>query len=526
MSEYKQEVTKSDRRQYTQGEIEHLKENYSKLTPEQLCNYFRRSFISIKRKANDLGLNRCNMYTQEEIEYLKENYVKLTHDQLCKYLKRSRASITNKARELNLIKDKSIYKGKFFKEGSKKDQIKVGDKFSNLEVIKSPDKSLGIPEGEKVTCKCLLCGTIKDINCYVLLRGATKTCGCNSYKQGVKTRIERFGTAKTFQRERVKTSLGAQKGCWFIIEEPKPKEKLKVRCTICNSTEKFISISNFLYNKNESCGCKNLKQSIKIGNKYGCWEVIEHSKTSARHITCKCMLCENQRDIDFLQLTKGKNKHCGCKKMKSQVKKDQTYGCWLALEDAKVNEAKIKCKCIICNQTVRDVYYRDLVVNETTSCGCSLELKSEKSKKTCLSAYGYERALLVPSIRNKITETLQRNGTVPTSAPQLKLFNLLKEAQYEVELNKPIANFNADIFVQINQDKIVIEYDGGGHFVYDSLKNIRKKDYARDKIMRNLGYKIFRIECIKKDIVPSLEQVKEYLQKLIESKVFVKLKLS
>lgn len=138
----------------------------------------------------------------------------------------------------------------------------------------------------------------------------------------------------------------------------------------------------------------------------------------------------------------------------------------------------------------------------------------EKIKNTCLERYGVDHPNKCSEIASKIRTTYYKNNTTPTSIQQLFLHEL-----YGGELNFPISRYSADICIQ--EENLVIEYDGGGHNLQVKLGRLTQEEFNQKEIVRNQvikheGYKIMTI-ISSKDLLPSdeillqmLEQSKEY----------------
>lgn len=124
----------------------------------------------------------------------------------------------------------------------------------------------------------------------------------------------------------------------------------------------------------------------------------------------------------------------------------------------------------------------------------------EKIRLTNLQKYGVPYAMQSPEVREKTNETLCKNGSQKTSKQQLYLHCL-----YGGELNYPIKYYAADICFP--EEKLVIEYDGGGHDLRVTLGRLTQEEFNRREIMRSNilkreGYK--RINIISKlDKLPS-----------------------
>lgn len=138
----------------------------------------------------------------------------------------------------------------------------------------------------------------------------------------------------------------------------------------------------------------------------------------------------------------------------------------------------------------------------------------QKVWQTVYDRYGVQYPSQSAKIREKTFESYYKNGTQKVSIQQDYLHNL-----YGGELNYPISHYSADICLL--DDKIDIEYDGGGHNLQVKIGNITDKDFLQKEIIRfntikTQGYKTIKI-ISSKDKLPSDEilikmlfQAKEY----------------
>ncbi|NRG29170.1 hypothetical protein HRF69_18835 [Bacillus circulans] len=101
----------------------------------------------------------------------------------------------------------------------------------------------------------------------------------------------------------------------------------------------------------------------------------------------------------------------------------------------------------------------------------------EKTKQTMLKKFGVEHNMQNPSIRQKAVESMYQRGSTPTSKPQIYLHEI-----FGGELNYPFERYNLDI--AFPEDKIAIEYDGGGHDLKVKLGGISKEAFKRRDIIR------------------------------------------
>lgn len=133
----------------------------------------------------------------------------------------------------------------------------------------------------------------------------------------------------------------------------------------------------------------------------------------------------------------------------------------------------------------------------------------EKTRMTNIKKYGVPNTMQSLKVRAKANETLCKNGTQKTSKQQLYLHGL-----YGGELNYPISYYAIDICFP--EEKLVVEYDGGGHDLRVTLGRLTKEEFNQKEIVRNNilkreGYK--RINIISKlDLLPSDKTLLQMLQ--------------
>lgn len=137
-----------------------------------------------------------------------------------------------------------------------------------------------------------------------------------------------------------------------------------------------------------------------------------------------------------------------------------------------------------------------------------------KIKNISQEKYGTDYFTQASEVRQKINNTLCKNGNQNTSKQQLYLHSI-----YGGELNYPIKHYASDICFP--KEKLVIEYDGGGHDLNVklgrlSINQFNQKEIIRNKTLKSEGYKQIKI-ISSKDLLPSeeillqmLEQAKEY----------------
>ena len=93
---------------YTNEELEYIKNNYDVMTIQQLSEKLNKTYNSISNAVRKLGIKKQihKQWTEEENNFLKENYLYMTNEEMSKALKRTFNSISAQMDRLNLIRNK------------------------------------------------------------------------------------------------------------------------------------------------------------------------------------------------------------------------------------------------------------------------------------------------------------------------------------------------------------------------------------------------------------------------------------
>lgn len=126
----------------------------------------------------------------------------------------------------------------------------------------------------------------------------------------------------------------------------------------------------------------------------------------------------------------------------------------------------------------------------------------EKIFQTNLERYGSPYVVHNPEVYLKMISSKYKNKSQKTSTQQEYLACL-----YNFESNCVIGRYTVDLLDKENN--IIIEYDGGGHFLsvktnLISEEKFKNRELIREKELRKKGYKIIRI-ISEKDVLPSDE---------------------
>ena len=96
---------------------------------------------------------------------------------------------------------------------------------------------------------------------------------------------------------------------------------------------------------------------------------------------------------------------------------------------------------------------------------------------------------------------------------------MLKEhyKEYEIKINYPLSTLALDVFLNIDNIKIDIEYDG---LYWHSDK---QKDRRRDNFVKSKGYKILRVLGNKKDEMPTEKCLLESVEALLNGRNYIEI---
>lgn len=255
-------------------------------------------------------------------------------------------------------------------------------------------------------------------------------------------------------------------------------------------------------------------------------DYIEENKKGTIHTDCcnntKCMKLKRAESNEFKYGTTNQFQ-------REKVKEDIRQCCferYNVLNFAQVDECKEKHRQT-CLRTLGVEYnsqtdeWLEKVKNTSmkhwgTEFPFQSEIVKEKIKQSNIDKYGVPYTMQSEEIRSKFNKSLYKNGTAPCSKQQKYLWELLGG-----ELN--YSNNTPNLDVAFPEEKIYIEYDGGGHDLEVklgilTLKEFTQKMIKRESYLRRRGWKIIRItsaqDLLPKDniIIDLVKKAKEYLQ--------------
>jgi very-short-patch-repair endonuclease len=235
------------------------------------------------------------------------------------------------------------------------------------------------------------------------------------------------------------------------------------------------------------------------------------------------------------------NKDCRAKKFEESMLAN--YGVKSPLELDEVQE-KIKqtnlikygVENVFANNDIKQRIAQTNIEKYGTENPFQSEIIKEKIKNTTLSKYGKEYPMQIESVKKKMYETKAKNGTnnysamfpiingVAASKPQIKLGKFLKG-----KINAYICGKFVDICLEENN--IVIEYDGGGHTLDVKTNRITEEEfYLREKNAEKKllvsGWRIIRISN-EQDKALSYEEISKQIEEFSEKdSTYLNIKIS
>lgn len=221
-------------------------------------------------------------------------------------------------------------------------------------------------------------------------------------------------------------------------------------------------------------------------------------KSSHVKVKVKCDYCDTRKEVSYRDYLKGHDEELGdccikCRPIKYKNTMNILYG---VNNSSQIPETRNK-----------------IITTNQQRYGCDWHTQStvskEKFRQTMLEKYGVEHALQVPEIASKMMKTRCDNHNNPTSKPQENLSKILKEIYGNCQLEVPCDRCSLDCLIEVDSIKIDVEYDGW-YWHQDDYR-----DRRRDNFVKNNGYKILRVKANKKDDLPTVEQIKEKVNRLL-----------
>lgn len=404
--------------------------------------------------------------------------------------------------------------------------------------------------GIKVKCKCDFCGQETQISyCDVIKnkKNGMLLCCNNTFCKNKKredTSIKKYGVKSNFQ---LKTVQDKRKDTWqkkYGVDNPSQSEevkrKIKETCKKNYGVEHPMQSSEIRKKAQETCQIKyggnspmcskEVQDKVKATceERYG----VEYASQSQEIKDKKIKTCREHFGVDHpFQSSEVQDK--SAKTLKEKYGEDITN-----INQVKEIRDKIKATCrehlgVDCplkSDVVKDKIKATNVekygsenpfgskkiqkkIKETmiTKHGVEHAMQNkeiqERAKATCKERYGSENYFSSDDFKNKIRDIWSFNGhDGPCSRQQRYIANLTNG-----KINAVISGYWADIFME--KENIIIEYDGGGHFLGDKIngnisptkESILREKQRENKIINN-KHRMIRFIATK-DRIPSDEVI-------------------
>lgn len=105
-----------NRKIWTQEELEFIKNNYGKMTAQELADQLGRTESSVTHKLVRHEIKSPREWSDDELQYIKDHYKDMTNSEIAKALGRTKAAVDLKINRLGLVKSKYHYNHAFFKD--------------------------------------------------------------------------------------------------------------------------------------------------------------------------------------------------------------------------------------------------------------------------------------------------------------------------------------------------------------------------------------------------------------------------
>lgn len=105
-----------NRKVWTQEELEFIKNNYGKMTAQELADQLGRTESSVIHKLARHEIKSPREWSDDELQYIKDHYKDMTNNEISKVLGRTKTAVDLKINRLGLVKSKYHYNHAFFKD--------------------------------------------------------------------------------------------------------------------------------------------------------------------------------------------------------------------------------------------------------------------------------------------------------------------------------------------------------------------------------------------------------------------------
>lgn len=207
-------------------------------------------------------------------------------------------------------------------------------------------------------------------------------CG---HEHGIKKEeIEVSEEVKKGRRTKIDIEIGMEFGKWKVIEI-NLKNKFNQNCSLCKCscgrTELLITNSKIVNNETmqcKKCNDETSEKEIKVGEKYGEWEVLETGLRNKRGNQCSRIRCSCGRDekirVNSIITALTYNSCVKCARENEiidDIKVGQKFGKWTVIEVGLRNKGEQYCSKVECDcgRSIKIVNNSLLRKGKSTQCG-------------------------------------------------------------------------------------------------------------------------------------------------------------
>lgn len=234
----KQVIKSGRKREHTESDETLIKKYYPNSSWDELYKIFpNRDYQSIKYLANKYHVKRSKeyiqdiqseskkTYTEDDIEWLKQNYEKLSWNEICEHF-------PNKSKEAIHGIAKRNHLHKIRKDIDPTDII--GKRFGKLVVVKYLGRK-HIGKSERIEpiylCECD-CGNTKEIRRHSLVSSGTSSCGCYKNNPHFNRRVGRFNKHASLKLLSIKQGA-AKRGLEYKLDDSYATSLINSNCYYC-----------------------------------------------------------------------------------------------------------------------------------------------------------------------------------------------------------------------------------------------------------------------------------------------------
>jgi very-short-patch-repair endonuclease len=506
---------------WAEDELDKLKLYYTTHSKADLLAMINRSWCRICEIARELGLKRqdeivsadrkirapkrADSYREEELELIRLIYENNSKEYILNKFQekgwgRSWQSIRLNAKNLGLNRDPQILKQEMI-EGGKT----------------APDREDTWTETENAILKQVYENSLqKDV--MTALPGRTwKAIREHTIRAGLRRSVDMINQDRD---EKSRKTMQERYGVDYSTQLPSMQEKTR-QTNLKNLGVEYPTQSQEVRDKAK----KTVQERFGVDNVFQAESIKEQiTKTNMEKFGVpnpnQCREIQDKKDATTLERHGVKNPFQMTDRVKQGMIEKHGYGSPLKVPEIKAQQQQTNLerygsKTPAGNAEVREKTEQTNLERYGVKTPFQNEDIKTLIKQTNLERYGVDNPLKSEDIQNKARQTLYKHGTQKCSKQQLHLATVLNKVD---KINYPIGTCNADILID---EKIICEYDGGGHTISMKFKNgLTLKEFSdterkRDLFLKSLGFSIIRIVS-REDLIPEDTIILKMISEAIE----------